>query len=97
MYAGDLLEASKYSVVVESSALYNDVLAEILGIGQLDHLKQCVFDNGVSKSGRDVGNGCAFLLRLLNLGIHKYGTTGTQINWILGKKSFLCEILYTEV
>ena len=39
VYAGNLLEASKYSVVVEGSTLYNDILAEILGIGEFNNLE----------------------------------------------------------
>ena len=39
MDPGDLLETSKDSVIVEGSTLYNDIVAEIFGIGELDNLK----------------------------------------------------------
>ena len=39
VYTGNLLEASKYSVVVEGSTLYNDILAEILCIGEFNNLE----------------------------------------------------------
>ncbi len=69
------------------------MLSELVRIGELDNLKQCVFDNRISKTGRNVRNGCAFLLGLLYFGIHENCTAGTKINGMLCKQSFLCEIL----
>ncbi len=71
--------------------------AKLTCIGDLDYFKQSIFDYGISKPCGDVGNLCAFLLRLLYLRVHKHGTACSQINRMLGKKSSLCKILYTVI
>ncbi len=92
--AADSLKAAKNGIVIEGAALNNDVFAEILRVGNLDNFIKRIFDNGISKTGGNIGNGSAFLLSLFNLGIHKYGTTGTEVNRILGVESNFGEILY---
>ena len=95
--AGDCLEASKNCIVVERTALYNDMLAKFCRVRQLDNFKQRIFDNGVSKSGGDICYGSAFFLRLFYFGVHKYGTTGSKVNRMLRKKSLFCKVLYTVI
>ena len=36
----DLFKASQYGVIVESTALYDDMISEFGGVGNFDHLKQ---------------------------------------------------------
>ena len=91
--AGDPLEASEDCVIVEGSALYNDVLSEITGRSDLDDLKQGILDDRVGEAGGDIRNGSALFLRLFYVGVHEYGTSGSEIHRILGKKCRLCEIL----
>ena len=49
--AGDLLEASEHRVVVEGAALDNNMISEVGGIRDLDHLKKRILDDGVGKPG----------------------------------------------
>ena len=90
----NLFEASKDCIIIEGTALNHDFFAQLGGIGYLDYLKQSVFDNGISQTGGNIRNTCTLLLGLFYLGIHEYGTTGTQVNGMLRKQSGLCEILY---
>ena len=95
--AGDPFKASEDCVIVEGSALYNDVLSEITGGSDLDDLKQGILDHRVSEAGGDIRNGSAFFLRLFYVGVHEYGTSRSEIHRILGKKCRLCEILNAVV
>ena len=74
--AGDLLKAAEDRIVVEGTALHNHVFSEVGGVGDLDNLKQGIFDDGVSQSGRDIRNGSAFLLRLFYVGVHEIQYSG---------------------
>ena len=47
----DLFKTAQYGVIVESTALYDDMISEFGGVGNFDHLKQRIFDNGICKSG----------------------------------------------
>ena len=95
--ACNTLKASKNTVVIEGTALYNNVFAKLLGIGNLDNLVKSILDNRVGKSGRDICDRSAFLLGLFYLGVHKYGTSGTKVNRMLCKKSGFGEILHGVV
>ena len=91
--AGDGLHAAKNGVVVEGAALDDDIFAQLGGIGYLDDLEEGVFDDGIGKACGDVGDICAFLLRLLDAGVHENGAAGSQIDGMLRKQGGLCEIL----
>ena len=92
--AGDLLKTSENCVVVEGTALDNDVAwPSSDGVGNLDDLKQSVLDDGVGKASGDIGDGCTLFLGLFYVGVHEYGTAGTQVDGILGKERGLREIL----
>ncbi len=95
--AGDLFKASKNRVVVESASLYHNVLSEGGGVGDFNYFKERVLDNGVGQSRGNIGDGSAFLLRLLYFGVHKYRTAGSQINGMFGKKGGSCKILHTVI
>ena len=77
---GDFFKGAKHRIVVKGTALYHDVFAKLGSVGNLDDLKQCVFDDGVSKACRNICDRCALLLRLLDVGVHKHGTPGAEIN-----------------
>ena len=51
------LKAAQNGVIVEGTALYDDMSAKLGRIGDLDYLIQCIFDDGIGKSGRDIGDG----------------------------------------
>ena len=95
--AGNLFKAAQNSIIIESTTLYNDIFSEFARIRKLDNLKQCILDDGVGKSGGNIRNGSAFLLRLFYLGIHKYRTACSEIDRIFRKQGFLREVLYREV
>ena len=78
---------------MKGAALYHNMLSEILGIGELDDLIQCVLDYGVRKSRRNIRNGCALLLRLLDIGIHKNGAPRSEVNRSFCEQRFFCKIL----
>ena len=92
--ACNLFEASQNCIIVEGTTLHNNVFAKFGSVRNLDNLIQSIFDNRVSQTCGNIGNLGTFFLRLLYLGIHKYGTSGTQINRMLCKNSSFCEILY---
>ena len=94
---GDPLKASEHRVVVESTALDHDVVAQLRGIGHLDDLVQSVLDDGIGQTGGDIRHSGPFLLSLLYLGIHKYGAAGTQVDGMLREQCFFCKILNAVV
>ena len=65
--------------------------------GDLDYLVECVLNDGVGESGRDVCDGCALLLCLLDVGVHEYGTTRSKVGRILCKECGLCEINHAVI
>ena len=92
--AGDALKAPQHRVVVEGAALHDDIFSELARVGELDNLKQCVFDNGVGETGGNIRDGGALLLCLLYFGIHKHRAARAEVNRVLGKQSFPREILH---
>ena len=88
----NLLQSSKHGVIIEGSPLYHDMLSQISGVRYLDNLVQSIFYDGVGKTCGDIRHGSAFLLGLLNIGVHKYGTTGAKVCGSFRKKGFLREV-----
>ena len=70
------------------------MLAEARGIGNFDDLKQCVLDDRVSETGRDIGDGCALLLRLFDVRVHEDRTAGAEVHGILCKECLFCKVLH---
>ena len=93
IHTGDFLKGPENCLVVKGAALNNDMLAQILGICKLDDLVERVFDDGVGKTCRNVGNRGSFFLGLLDVGVHEYCATGTQVNGSFCKQGFLCKAL----
>ncbi len=92
--AGDFLQCTQYGVVIKCAALHDDVPAKLRGGGDLHHLEQSILDDGVGKACRDVGYAGAFLLGLLDAGVHENGAAGAKVDGILGKKRRLCKVHY---
>ena len=88
------LEGAEHSVIVEGTALHHNVLAEARGIGNFDDLKERVLDDRVSETGRNIGDGCALLLRLFDVRVHEDRTAGTEVHGILCKERLFCKILH---
>ena len=72
LHACDLLKGAQHRLVIERSALDHDMTAELLGIGELDDLVQGILDDRVGKARGDVRHRRAFLLGLLDVGVHEH-------------------------
>ena len=90
---GEQLEGAQHGVVEERTALDHHSVAEFAGIAQLDDLVQGVAHHGVAQAGSDVLDGGAFLLRLLDRGVHEHGATRTEVHRMGGSQSLLREFL----
>ena len=90
---GEQLEGAQHGVVEERTALDHHSVAEFAGITQLDDLVQGVAHHGVAQAGSDVLDGGAFLLRLLDRGVHEHGATRTEVHRMGGCQSLLREFL----
>ena len=73
------------------------MFSEIGGVGNLDNLKQGVFDDGVSQSGRNICDGSALFLRLFDVRVHENSTASTEVGRIFGKECLLGKILYAVI
>ena len=89
LHARDLLKGAQHRLIIECAALDNDMAAELTRIGELDDLVQGVFDDGVGKTGGDVRDRCAFLLRLLDVGVHEHRAPRSEIHGMRGVQSAL--------
>ena len=91
--AGDALKRAQHGLIEERAALHDDVRTEFARVGKLDDLVERVFDDGVGETGRDVGYARALFLRLLDVGVHKYGAARAEIHRSLGKERLVRELL----
>ena len=91
--AQELFESPQDGVVVESAALDDDVLAELGRVFDLDDFIQGILDDRVREACRDVGQRSPFFLSLLDFRVHKYCTSCTYINRVLGKKCSFGKVL----
>ena len=92
VYACDLFEGAENRLVIERTALNDDVITEVGGRCELNYLIKCVFDDRISKTGGDVRDLSSLLLRLLHVGVHKHGATCTEIHGIFGVEGGFGEI-----
>ena len=79
----ELFEGTQYRIVQEGSALHDNFASDFLGVADFDDLEQCVLNNGQGQTGGDVANRGAFLLRLLNAGVHEDRAATAQIDWVI--------------
>ena len=86
-------ECAKHGVVEERAALHHHGVAQLAGIAQLDHLVQRVAHHGIAQARRDVLHRGAFLLRLLDGGVHEHGAARAQIDGMRGVERGLREFL----
>ena len=94
---GDLLKAAENGIIIEGTALDDNIFAQLCGGRHLDDLEQGVFDDGVSQPCGDVRHRGTLFLRLFYLGVHENGAAGTQVDGMFGKQRFLGEILYRVI
>ncbi|MNV46877.1 hypothetical protein D3C71_1387230 [compost metagenome] len=72
------------------------MLAQLIESADFDNLLKGVLDNGIGESRRQFGQGGAFLLRLLDLGIHEDGAAGAQVHGLLRLQRRLRELGYAK-
>ena len=92
-----VLKCPTHGVVKEGAALDDHLLAKLGGIPQLNDLEQGVLDNRVAQTRGDVANGGAFLLGLLDPGVHKDGATAAQVNRGLGGDGLCGKLLNRQI
>ena len=78
--AGEQLEGAQHRVVEECAALDDDALTQVRGLLELDDLVEGVAHDGVGQAGADVAHVRAFLLRLLDGGVHEHRAAGAQVH-----------------
>ena len=88
-----LLEGAEHGLVVEGTALHDDLAAQLFGAGRADDLVQCILDDADGQTGRDVLDGCAVLLGLLHRAVHKDGAAAAQVHRAVGKQAQRGELL----
>ena len=91
--SGEQLEGAQNSVVEEGAALDRHVVAELVGIAQLDDLVQGVAHHRVGQARADLTGGGVLLLRLLDRGVHEHGAPGSQIHRTLSPQGRFGELL----
>ena len=94
MAAGDSLKGTENCVIIKCAALHNDLAAQLFRIGQLDDLKDRVLDDRIGKTGGDIADTGAFLLRLFYFGVHENRTPGAKVNRRFGKESHFGKIFH---
>ena len=93
LYSDLLLKCAKNRVVEERAALNHYSLSKLLCRVNSYNLIKRVLNYANRKSGRDIFNGNALLLRLLDRGVHKYRTSRSQINGIVSEKTEICKLV----
>ena len=82
-----LLEGAEDGFVVEGAALHDDLPAQLLGAGGADDLIQRILDDADGQARRDVLDGCAILLGLLDRAVHEHGAAAAEIHRTVSKKA----------
>ena len=88
----DLLNGAEHGFVQERAALHDDLLPCVLRISELDDLVKGVLDDGIRQSGGDISDRRAFLLGLLDLGVHEDRAPCAQIDRAFCEQRFLRKI-----
>ena len=94
---GDLLKAAENGIIIEGTALDDNIFAQLCGGRHLDDLEQGVFDDRVGQPCGNISHRGTLFLRLFYLGVHENGAAGTQVDGMFGKQRFLGEILYRVI
>ena len=80
-------KCAQNAVIVERTALYNDVTTELFCRIDTNHLINGVFDNGNAETCGNILGRCTVLLGLFDRGVHKDGTAGTEIDGMCGESA----------
>ena len=95
--AGDHLDAAQDGVIVECTALDDDIFTQLGGVRDFDDLEQGIFDHGIGEAGGNIGHIRAFLLRLFDARIHKDRAARAQVDGMRGKQGRFRKVLHGVV
>ncbi len=79
-----LLEGAQHGVVQERAALHHDVVAQLVQVGNADHLGEDVLDDAAAQARHDVVGGLAVLLLGNDAAVHEHGAAAAQVGRCLG-------------
>ena len=71
--------AAQHGIVIESTALDHDMVAQFGNIFKLHNFKEGILNNADSDARRNIRQRRPFFLGLFNPGVHEHRTTGAQI------------------
>ena len=91
LHTRDALKGAQHRLVIKRAALDDDMASEISGVGELDDLVQGVFDDRIGEPGGDVLDRGPLLLRLLDVGIHEYRASRSEIHRVRRVQGALCK------
>ncbi len=74
-----LLEGAQHRVVQEGAALHHDVVAQLVQVGNADHLGEDVLDDASAQARHDVVGGLAVLLLGDDAAVHEHGAAAAQV------------------
>ena len=92
--AREQLERTQHGVVQERAALHDDLVADLLGVADLDDLEQGVLHDRVGQAGGDVAHRGAFLLGLLHARVHEDRAAAAQVHGVFGREGGGGEVLH---
>ena len=86
LFARLLFKGAQHGVVQEGAALHDDVLAELFGRPRADDFIDRVLDDGGREPRRNILDGRALLLRLLDRAVHEHRAARTELNGVPRKQ-----------
>ena len=95
--ARELLKRAQCGIGHKGAALDDHLVADLLGVAQLNDLEQGILDDGIGQAGRDVAHRGAFLLRLLNARVHKDRAAAAQVDGSLSMDGGIGERAHVHV
>ena len=82
--AGQQFEGPDHRIILHGASLEDDVVPQVMGVLELQHLVQAVLDHGIGQTGGNVPDGDPFPEALFYLGVHEHRAPGTQVAGFLG-------------
>ena len=80
LHAHLLFKGAKHSFIIEGTALYHDLAAQLFRAGGADHLVQRVLDHADGQTCRDILDAGTVLLCLLDRAVHEHGAAAAQVH-----------------
>ena len=80
LHAHLFFKGAKHSFIIEGTALYHDLAAQLFRAGGADHLVQRVLDHADGQTCRDILDAGTVLLCLLDRAVHEHGAAAAQVH-----------------